>query len=153
MKKDVIITIKGTQKVDGEKDQVELMTTGRFYRKNDLYYLAYEETEATGFEGSRTTLKIGPNRKVTMTRFGTSRSQLIVEEGVRHQCCYDTGYGSMMIGVMGQFFRSDLTDDGGSLSFGYSLDIDTSVASENSVQIEIRSCPPEQQPQPEQEAG
>ena len=76
MKKDVLITIKGTQRVGGESDVIEMMTTGRFYRKNKLYYISYEETEATGYEGCRTTLKVGPNDKVTMTRFGPSRSQL-----------------------------------------------------------------------------
>ena len=81
MKKDVLITIKGTQRVGGESDVIEMMTTGRFYRKNKLYYISYEETEATGYEGCRTTLKVGPNDKVTMTRFGPSRSQLIVEQG------------------------------------------------------------------------
>ena len=91
MKKDVLITIKGTQRVGGESDVIEMMTTGRFYRKNKLYYISYEETEATGYEGCRTTLKVGPNDKVTMTRFGPSRSQLIVEQGgapsvpVRHR--------------------------------------------------------------------
>lgn len=138
MKKDVFITVQGFQTVEGEQDQVELMTTGRFYRKDGLYYLTYEETEATGFAGCRTTLKVGPGRKVTMTRFGANRSQLIVEDGVRHQCSYDTGYGSITIGVMGSHFASQLTDQGGSLEFGYSLDIDTCVASENRVCIQVQ---------------
>ena len=37
MKKDVFITVQGFQTVEGEQDQVELMTTGRFYRKDGLY--------------------------------------------------------------------------------------------------------------------
>ena len=90
MKKDVVITIQGTQTVGNESEEVELFTTGRFYKKDSQYYLAYEETEATGFDVCRTTLKISPNQKVTMTRFGRSRSQLIVEKGVRHQCSYET---------------------------------------------------------------
>lgn len=59
MKKDVLITIKGTQKIGNEKDVIEMVTTGRFYRKNQMYYISYEETEATGYEGCRTTLKVG----------------------------------------------------------------------------------------------
>ena len=51
MKKDVLITVKGTQRVSGETDVTEMMTTGRFYRKNKLYYISYEETEATGYSG------------------------------------------------------------------------------------------------------
>ena len=121
-----------------ESDVIEMMTTGRFYRKNKLYYISYEETEATGYEGCRTTLKVGPNDKVTMTRFGPSRSQLIVEQGVRHQCQYDTGYGTMTIGVMGESFESTLSDRGGLLRFGYTLDIEATVASENTVSITVK---------------
>ena len=138
MKKDVLITIKGTQRVGNEKDVIEMMTTGRFYRKNQLYYISYEETEATGYEGCRTTLKVGPRDKVTMTRFGPSRSQLIVEQGVRHQCQYDTGYGSMTPGVMGNHIDSPLGDRGGHLSFGYTLDIEATVATENTVSITVK---------------
>ena len=138
MKKDVLITIKGTQKVAGDEDVIEMMTTGRFYRKNKLYYISYEETEATGYAGCRTTLKVGPRDKVTMTRFGPSRSQLIVEQNVRHQCQYDTGYGAMTIGVMGSIFESTLGENGGKLTFGYTLDIETTVASENVVEITVK---------------
>ena len=138
MKKDVLITIRGTQQVNEEKDVVEMITTGRYYRKNGLYYISYEETEVTGYEGCRTTLKIGPNDKVTMTRFGPSRSQLIVQQGVRHQCQYDTGYGAMTIGVMGNRFESSLSDRGGELKFGYTLDIEATVASENTVSVHVK---------------
>ena len=138
MKKDVLITIRGTQQVNEEKDVVEMITTGRYYRKNGLYYISYEETEATDYEGCRTTLKIGPNDKVTMTRFGPSRSQLIVQQGVRHQCQYDTGYGAMTIGVMGNRFESSLSDRGGELKFGYTLDIEATVASENTVSVHVK---------------
>ncbi len=138
MKKDVLITIQGTQRVGKDKDSIEMMTTGRFYRKNNLYYISYEETEATGYDGCRTTLKIGPHNKVTMTRFGPSRSQLIVEQGVRHQCQYDTGYGAMTIGVMGNQFESTLNDRGGKLFFGYTLDIEATVATENTIEITVK---------------
>lgn len=138
IKKDVLISIKGTQKISGETDVVEMMTTGRFYRKNQMYYISYEETEATGYAGCRTTLKVGPHDKVTMTRFGSARSQLIVEQGVRHQCQYDTGYGAMTIGVMGNSFENRLSEKGGKLSFGYTLDIETTVASENTVTITLK---------------
>ena len=37
MKKDVVITIKGIQTVDGEQDTVELTTLGSFYRKKETY--------------------------------------------------------------------------------------------------------------------
>ena len=45
MKKDVMIFIKGTQEVDGEKDTIELMTKGRYYKRRDVLYLSYEEMD------------------------------------------------------------------------------------------------------------
>ena len=36
---------------------------------------------------------------VSMTRFGKTSSQLIIEKGIRHLCHYETGYGSISLGV------------------------------------------------------
>ena len=138
MKKEAVITIKGTQFVDGDKDSVELTTLGTFYRKNDHYYLSSLESEATGFAGQRTTLKIEGDRRVTMIRYGGGESSLIVEKSVRHQCQYDTGYGSLLIGVNGDEIESHLTDEGGSYRFKYSLDINTALVSTNEIFVTVK---------------
>ncbi|TCL43037.1 MULTISPECIES: DUF1934 domain-containing protein [Oscillospiraceae] len=140
MKKDVLISIKGVQRVEGQEEVIELMTVGNLYKKKDSYYLSYEETEATGFGGSKTTLRLEQDGRVTMLRSGAYRSHLIVEKGRRHQCVYDTGYGEMMIGVLGNQISSTLTDKGGNIQFKYSLDINTSLASENEVYIDVKEC-------------
>lgn len=136
MKKDVLIKIKGVQNTDGDRDVVEVLTTGSFYRRENNYYIIYDESEATGFNGAKTVLRYEPTAKrVTMSRTGSVQSRLVIEKGRRHQCNYDTGYGSMMIGVLGNSLQSDLSDIGGSISFGYSLDINTALTSENTVDI------------------
>lgn len=141
MKKDVLIEIKGVYRQDGDEDEVELFTTGSYYKRNGHYYIAYDESEATGFEGTHTVLKVENSDRVTMLRTGASKSQLIVERGIRHQCHYDTGYGSMMIGVSGDRVVSKLDDNGGNLEFAYSLDVNTLLASENSVYVNVREQP------------
>lgn len=141
MKKDVLIEIKGVYRQDGDEDEVELFTTGSYYKRNGHYYIAYDESEATGFEGTHTVLKVENSDRVTMLRTGTSKSQLIVERGIRHQCHYDTGYGPMMIGVSGDRVVSKLDDSGGDLEFAYSLDVNTLLASENSVYVNVREQP------------
>ncbi len=141
MKKDVMITIRGIQRSDGDNDVVELFTTGRFYRKNGSYYISYDESEATGYEGAKTTLRVEQDNRVTMSRSGSMRSQLIIERGVRHQCNYDTGYGNFTIGVSGDKIVSSLTDEGGNIEFKYSLDVNASLASENEVYINVKERP------------
>lgn len=137
MKKDVLISIKGVYTAEDDKDVIELFTTGQYYKKNGDYFICYDETEATGFEGSKTTLQIGAER-VVLQRTGTANSQLIVEQGVRHQCHYDIGYGDMMIGVSGSRIKSNLTDSGGNVEFKYSLDINSLLASENEMYVHVK---------------
>ena len=110
MKKDVLIDIKGIYRQDGEQDQVELVTTGSYYKRNGDYYIAYDESEMTGFDGTHTVLRVEGSQRVTLSRSGSTKSQLIIERGVRHQCHYDTGYGAMTIGVSGDRVFSDLDD-------------------------------------------
>ena len=140
LKKDVLIKIKGVASVDGEKEVIELTTIGNFYKKSNNYYLIYDESEATGYEGMTTTLKVEGNDCVTMERAGKTRSQLIIEKGKRHLCHYDTGNGELMIGVSAKKINSMLNDDGGELYFNYSLDINSSLASENEVFIDVKEC-------------
>jgi uncharacterized beta-barrel protein YwiB (DUF1934 family) len=141
MKKDVLINIKGIYSTEEEDaDVIEMFTTGQYYKKNGNYYISYEETEATGFLGSRTTLKVERDDKVTVERSGNAISQLIVQKGVRHQCRYDIGYGDMTIGVSGSSIYSSLTDTGGNLAFRYSLDINSLLASENEMYIHIQEA-------------
>ena len=62
MKKDVMIFIKGTQEVDGEKDTIELMTKGRYYKRRDVLYLSYDEMDEEDTEPTmKTLLKIEGN--------------------------------------------------------------------------------------------
>ncbi len=136
MKNNAFIKIKGIQSADGDSDVVELMTTGFFARRRGGYVISYEESEATGFEGARTTLTCEQGR-VTMTRTGSVHTQLIIEEGKRHQCSYDLGFGSMIIGVSCSHIQSTLDDNGGSLSFGYSLDLNTALTSEHQVTVSV----------------
>lgn len=146
MNKDVLINIKGVQKVDGDSDVIEMVTVGRYYKKNEYYYICYDESAATGFEGVKTTLK-AKGSTVTLIRNGASRSQLVIEAGVRHQCQYGTEYGDLTIGVTGDLVRNELSDEGGKLQMRYSLDINTSLASENEIYISVlpNTAPPPQQ--------
>ena len=100
MEEKYLITIKGTMEQDGQQESVELMTRGKFVQRNGAFYIVYEETEATGYAGCTTTVKLSSDaRMVVMTRFGKVPSQLVIEKGVRHICHYETGFGSVSLGV------------------------------------------------------
>ena len=74
---------------------------------------------------------------------GRSRlSVLIIEKGQRHQCFYDTGYGTMMLGISGDDITSCLNDSGGHLQVRYTLDVNASMASENELQVDVEEYYP-----------
>ncbi len=141
MKKDVLINIRGKVTAEGsEPDVIELMTDGRYYYKDGKYYIIYNESEASGFAGAVTTLKVEGEDCVTMTRRGPSQAHLVLEQGRRHLCRYDTGEGDLMVGISGCRIHSRLGELGGELKFNYSLDINSNLVSQNEVSISVREA-------------
>lgn len=135
MEEKYLITIKGTMEQDGKSDTVELMTRGSLVHKDGAYYIIYKETEATGYEGCTTTVKVADDaRKVP--------SQLIIEKGTRHLCHYETGYGAISLGVAADVIEHQLSDQGGKLNFSYTLDSGAeNFISRNLVAITVDPLP------------
>ena len=147
MDENYLITIKGTMEQDGESETVELMTRGSFVKRDKAYFIVYHETEATGYQGCTTTVKVAEDANlVTMTRFGKVPSQLVIEKGTRHLCHYETGYGSVSLGVAADVIEPSLGEAGGNLKFSYTLDSGSeSFISRNLVDITVAPLPAPQE--------
>lgn len=140
MKKDVIISIRGLQEQDGETgDPITLVTPGRYYRKNDSYYISYEESELTGLAGTRTTLRIKPDY-VKLVRTGLYPSELLFELGKRHMSLYHTDYGDLSIVVSTNHIRNTLTDDGGDLDVQYTVEVANTPVGVNHLSLNIKNA-------------
>ena len=114
MEENYLITIKGTMEQRGDTDTVELMTRGSLVHKDGAYYIVYKETE----------------------------TQLIIEKGTRHLCHYETGYGSVSLGVAADLIEQRLDENGGSLKFSYTLDSGAeNFISRNLVDITVDKLP------------
>lgn len=132
-----LIKIISTQCVDDERDVIELTTTGTLEKENDKYILCYNETEATGMEGTATRLDISPGY-VQLTRTGTHPSMLILEENRRHLCNYQTPYGGIDLGTHMSELTYDLNDHGGRMKFSYTLGFNGGISSAHTVEITIQ---------------
>lgn len=139
LKEDYIIRIKSKIEQDDDVSNIELMTRGSFVRKGGSFYITYAETETTGYEGCTTTVKVAEDEsRVSMLRFGPAASQLLIERGRRHLCHYETGYGSMTMGVTADEIESHLNDKGGTVKFSYLLDADNAeMVSKSSLEISV----------------
>ena len=47
MTKDVLIKISGLQAMDGDSDDVEIITAGDYFQKNGKHYIVYEAVSYT----------------------------------------------------------------------------------------------------------
>lgn len=140
MKNNYLINIEGQIEADGEKDTVCLMTRGNFTQNGGKFFISYEETEATGYDGNITTVKVEKGDKISMLRHGTMPSSIVIEPGRRHVCHYDTGYGVMSLGVSADEVDNRLTRAGGNLTFSYTLDSGNASISHNTVKITVQEA-------------
>ncbi|WP_322200786.1 DUF1934 domain-containing protein [Acutalibacter intestini] len=140
MREDYNINIKGRQIYAEDTGEVVLSTTGSYTQRDDVRYIAYKEYDDEDPRVSHTAvLKVEPG-KVTMMRAG-STTRLILEKGRRHLCLYDTGFGSMTVGVFTSELRQALDQTGGSLEIKYTLDIDSNLSSRNELLVEVSPLP------------
>ena len=138
MKENYLITIEGFITADGDTDNVSLTTLGSYQMKNGKHNIVYKETEATGYAGCPTTLKAWDGG-VSMTRFGNgTNSTLIIEKGAINLCNYQTVAGPVMLDINGIDIANNLTDNGGNLTFEYSLNAGGMLISENKVNVIVK---------------
>lgn len=130
--------MKSIQSVYDDKTETELITKGSFWFENDTFYISYEDSEATGFNGSVTEISVRENRYASIIRTGTTNSDLIIEIGKKHHCRYETPYGSMNIGIYTHSIKNELSKEGGNLYMKYTIDINSSYMSDNEIILSIR---------------
>ena len=134
-----IISVVGTQVIDGEKDKIEVITTGDYTTKNGHRYIRYKEYDNENPEVyTDTIVKVEDDTKVTITRKGEHPSRLILQKEVRHQCHYSTIMGDLMMGVYTKKIDHNLTDKGGDIKVRYQLDFFCDLVSDNEFHINVK---------------
>ena len=138
MMKDVLISLTSIQWQDDEKNETELVTRASLSKTGSQNIISYEDTSATGFEGSITTITVEGNDSVSIIRRGTANSVLSLEIGRKHYCQYGTPFGDMRIGVYTHAIDNTIEKDG-RLYLKYTLDLNSSYLSDNEIIMNIKS--------------
>ncbi len=136
--RDVIISITGVQNdPNGDKDSVELVTTGQYGIENDEIRFTYEESELTGLDGTRTTFTISP-MGVVLRREGSLNSEMVFQQGRKNFFLYETPYGSATMGVETRRIDTQLDEHGGNLELDYDIDFNHTLMGRNKFKINVR---------------
>lgn len=138
LKENVLISLISIQWQDGEKCETELVTRAQLRSGKGFDVITYEETSATGFEGSVTTIRVEGAKNASIIRRGTANSVLSIEIGRKHYCQYETPYGAMQIGVYTHAIDNTIAKDG-RLYMKYTLDLNSSYLSDNEIIMKVKS--------------
>lgn len=139
MATEVLLTVKGTQTIDGDTQQLELTTLGSFDEAEDRYVFRYTEEQEPPYKPVNVTVNIFKDlNNVEMIRSGAFDSCLLIQKSKRNLCQYATEFGNIMMGVYGIEFGGKADTLSGEFSFGYDLDINGSHISKNTVQMSFK---------------
>ena len=139
--KDITIKITGKQCFeDSEEDQMEFITDGRLYERNGFYYLIYDESEISGLEGFRTTLKFNGN-SLKMKRVSKEGPgpELYFEEGKRFSSNYDTPMGPMEVEVLTRSIKTLIDREArkGTIDIEYDVSLGGVAEGKNKLIIDV----------------
>ena len=120
----VVLTIRGRQLYeDQEPEVVELVTEGTMSKLDNGWNIAYEESALTGLEGVKTFFEVEPG-KITLLRTGKLHSQMVFQEGIRHESLYQMDFGAILISVCAIDMGYELSEKGGTVELAYRIEIE-----------------------------
>lgn len=134
---DVMITVKSLQRIDDEVNETEIITEGTLEATAEGFELRYVETDATGYDGANTLLKISEN-KFELLRTGSVEGELIIELNKKNFCHYGTPYGELIVGVQAKYVRNNLSLFGGKAEAGYVMDMNSVLVGNYELTVEVK---------------
>lgn len=138
MKNNVLISLTSIQWQENEKNETELLTKANLSSENGWDIISYEDTSATGFEGSVTTIRVDDCKNASIIRQGKANSVLSLEIGRKHFCQYGTPYGNLQIGVYTHAIENTIAENG-RLYLKYTLDLNSSYLSDNEIIMTVQT--------------
>ena len=142
MTKDVLVAISGLQIADADADKdaqpIQVINPGEYYYKNGKHYILFDEM-MEGFDGvTKNRIKIDENY-LELKKNGVANVHMVFEKDKKNLTCYDTPYGSLMLGINANKFNLDETESKISLDVEYSLDINYQTFADCKIQIHVTS--------------
>lgn len=138
MKENYLINVLGTQDIGGERDSIELTTTGDYIREGLKTVIQYREYDSENPKYSCLNTVEIEGDTVTVIKDFPGESRLVLERGRRHQCHYSTMFGDIMVGVYADSVKNSLNEQGGELYVSYSLDFNAGLVSKNEIHIKVQ---------------
>ena len=130
----VRISLRSTQTIDGETATSEMTAYGTWEPQSDGGQLRYVESAQDG--GALVTITVCGGEMV-IERRGENSSRLLLEEGKRHVCRYETPYGNMTLYTEAKRLLFSDLKNAAILRAAYTLDIN-GACTEQEIEFRIK---------------
>lgn len=135
--KPVMVSVRSIQRdCNGEDTVMELVSQGCYYEKNKAMYIQYNESEVTGLEGTKTTLKIG-SESMTIIRTGAVKMRHQYVLGRTDDAYYETPMGEMELTIKTHELTNSIVDGEGEVCLGYDIAIGGEWELYNQLQVRV----------------
>lgn len=134
--KNILVTLKDSHIIDGEKESYEITTHGAWDGEEDNYTIEYDE-QYDELRGCHTKITVTNGSCVSVVRTGAFSSEMTIEKDKRHDCEYNTPYGAMIISIHAINIKSDIIDGKGTLEMKYTINFYGNATSMNEMIITI----------------
>lgn len=134
MDKEVLVSISGLQFDADNKDALEMITVGDYYKRNGKHYVIFEEA-MEGFDGTTRNMIKFNEHMVDITKKGVTNVHMVFEEKQKNMTYYDTPFGNLLIGLSTS--RVDVKEEENAIDIkiDYSLDINYEFVSDCKISI------------------
>ena len=139
--RDITLKITGKQVYDThEEDQMEFVTEGQLYERNNAIYMVYDESELSGMAGCKTTLKLAGDT-LRMKRIGQAGAgtEMYFEENKRFSSTYNTPYGPMDLEILTRSVENnfDMASLSGRIAVCYDVSLQGMAEGKNKLEINV----------------
>lgn len=136
MTNDVIVTVHGKQIGAESEDDIEVISPGKFYERNNKLYIRYEEQQEDMTGTIINTIKIGQDG-VEITKKGIVGAQMIFRENEKINTCYETPYGMMMVAVYTDHVQYNVSEELIEVNLSYKIDMNGEMLTDATVYIKV----------------
>lgn len=134
-----MIRINGMQFTDigGQQEPVEVISPGKYFYKNGMHYLVFEEIEDSSNK-SENLMKFRESY-LEVTKRGSVNARLIFEKDKKTKSQYGTPFGILQIGIATTGVNLKEQDDSIEVTANYALEINDDFIADCSISLKAQS--------------
>lgn len=142
MEKDVLVSINGMQFFDGSNTDMEVISPGTYYYKNDKHYIMFDESVEGASAAVKNILKISNSKSepaIEIIKSGGVGAHLVFERSRNNISCYETEFGNFMLGFHSKSIDVKHKENEIKIMIEYALEMNYEHISDNTIEMTIRS--------------